>query len=65
VVGWSDAAGEPVGVGDAESAEGLFPALDDGAFDEAAGGLALVRLLAGFLGPLPGPLVFDVPDLAI
>ena len=40
---WSrEVRGEPVGVGQRESAEGRFPALDDGAFDEAAGGLARV-----------------------
>jgi hypothetical protein len=36
--------------------------LDDGAFDEPAGGFAFVGSLACFLGALAGPLVLDVTD---
>ena len=43
ISGWSGEVGpDAVGVGQGEGAEGLFPALDDGAFDEPAGGGALV-----------------------
>lgn len=40
--GLVDVRAEAVGLGEGESAEGGFPALDDCAFDEPAGGLAVV-----------------------
>jgi hypothetical protein len=55
-------AGDTAGEGDVEGAEGLFPALGEGAFDEAGLGGALVGGFAffGFAGA--GAFVFDVAD---
>jgi len=41
-VGLAEVGAEPVGVGQGEGSEGLFPALDAGSFDEPVGGFALV-----------------------
>ena len=54
--------GDPLGIDEGELAEGGFPALDDGTFDEVARGFALVAGLAGLGGSLAGPLVLDVAD---
>ena len=63
VTGWSEVGVDAVGVDQGELAEGGVPALDDGAFDELAGGLAGVALgQAGFLGTFAGSLVLDVAD---
>jgi hypothetical protein len=62
VVVWLDPAGESVGVGDGEGAEGWFPAVDEGAFDESGWSFTFVGLLAGFFGALAGSFVFDVAD---
>ena len=62
MVGWSDSACESFGVGDGEGAEGGFPAVDGGAFDEAAGGFALVGWCAGLGCSLSGSFVLDVSD---
>ena len=44
IYGWSgEVGGKAVGIGQCEGSQGLFPPLDNGAFDEAAGGLALGR----------------------
>ena len=54
---------DAVGVDEGELSEGCFPALDDGAFDEFAGGLSRGSLgQAGFLGALPGTFVLDGAD---
>ena len=54
---------DAVGVDEGELAQGCFPALDDGAFDELAGGLAGAALgQAGFLGAFPGAFVLDGAD---
>ena len=54
---------DSVGVDEGEFAEGCFPALEDAAFDESAGGFAgLAFGGAGFFGSLPGPFVLDVHD---
>jgi hypothetical protein len=53
---------DAVGVDECEFAEGGFPALELGAFDELARGFALVLGCAGFLGALPGSFVLDVHD---
>ena len=45
-----------------EGAEGLFPALDDGAFDEPGGGFAGAAGLAFFPFAVAGAFVFDVAD---
>ena len=57
-----DVGREAVGVGQGEGSEGGFPALDCGAFDEPAGGFALVSRCPLFLGALAGSFVFDVAD---
>jgi hypothetical protein len=45
---WSAKVGcQPLGVGQRERAEGLLPAVHDGAFDQPAGGLALLARGAG------------------
>src|SRR5690349_11788527 len=60
---WSgEVAGEAVGVGQRQRAEGGFPALHGGAFDQPARGGALGRWQALLLGPLPGAFVLDVAD---
>ena len=60
---WSgQVGGEAVGVAEGERAEGGFPALDDGAFDEPAGGSAVLAGHAAFGGPFAGAFVFDVAD---
>jgi hypothetical protein len=61
-VGLAEVGAEPVGVGQGESSEGLFPALDASSFDEPVRGLALVAGKAFFVGSLPGAFVFDVAD---
>ena len=54
---------DAVGVDQGELAEGGFPALDDGAFDELAGRLAGGALgQPSFLGAFAGALVLDVAD---
>jgi hypothetical protein len=54
---------DAVGVDEGEFAEGGFPALGEGAFDEFAGGVAgLAFGSAGFLGAFAGSFVFDVAD---
>ena len=45
-----------------QGAEGLFPVLDDGAFDEPGGGFAGAAGLAFLAGPFAGAFVFDVAD---
>ena len=57
-----DVGGEPVGVVQGEGAEGLFPVLDGGAFDEAGGGAAFVAGGAFLGGAGAGAFVFDVAD---
>src|SRR5665811_1176379 len=55
--------GDAVGVDHGQLAEGCFPALELGSFDELAGGLAVHALGgAGFLGALSGSFVLDVAD---
>ena len=58
----ADVAGEAVGEVQGEGAEGLLPVLDDGAFDEPGGCLALVPGHAFLGGAGPGALVLDVAD---
>jgi hypothetical protein len=54
---------DAVGVDEGEFAEGCFPALDGGAFDEFAGGFAGGAFgFAGFLGAFAGSLVLDIAD---
>ena len=57
-----EVAGEPVGVGQREGAEGGFPALHGGAFDQPAGRGALGRRQALLLRACAGAFVFDVAD---
>jgi hypothetical protein len=57
-----DPAGETVGVEQFELVEGCSPSLDDGAFDEASEGGALVGGLAAVAFSGSGSLVFDVAD---
>ena len=60
---WSgEVAGEAVGVGQRQRAEGGFPALHGGAFDQPARRGALGGRQALLLGPLAGAFVFDVAD---
>jgi hypothetical protein len=61
-LGLAEVGSESVGVGQGEGSEGLFPALDAGAFDEPVGGFALVAGDAFLVGSLPGAFVFDVAD---
>ena len=49
-----EVAGEAVGVGQGQGAEGGLPALHGGAFDQPARGGALGRRQAFLLGPLAG-----------
>ena len=59
----SDPGVEAAGKGQAESAVGGFPALDQAAFDESGGSFTgLASGLAGLLGTLSGPFVLDVTD---
>ena len=58
----AEVGGEAVGEVQGQGAEGLLPVLDDGAFDEAGGGFALVAGLAFLGGAGPGALVLDVAD---
>jgi hypothetical protein len=60
--GLADVGREPVGVGQGEGAECLFPALDDSAFDEPGLGGALVFVYSFLAGAGPGALVLDVAD---
>ena len=54
---------DSVGVDEGELSECGFPALDDGAFDEFAGGVAgCPSGSAGFLGAFSGSFVFDGAD---
>ena len=53
---------DAVGVGQGELGQGLLPVGDDLAFDEPAGGFALVGGLAAFLVAFAGALVLDVAD---
>ena len=57
-----EVAGEAVGVGQREGAEGGFPALHGGAFDQPAGRGALGRRQALLLRASAGAFVFDVAD---
>ena len=60
---WSgQVGGEAVGVAQGERAEGLAPALDDGAFDEPPGCSAVLAGHPAFGGPFAGAFVFDVAD---
>src|SRR3990172_2995508 len=53
---------DAVGVDEGELFEGLFPVRCDLAFDEAAGGFALVGGESEFFRALSGPFVLDVAD---
>ena len=53
---------DAVGVDEGELAEGGFPAVDGGAFDQAGDGLAIGALAGGLLGAFAGAFVLDVPD---
>jgi hypothetical protein len=57
-----EVAGEAVGVGQREGAEGGFPALHGGAFDQPARGGALGGWQALLLRSLAGAFVLDVAD---
>ena len=57
-----EVAGEAVGVGQGQGAEGGLPALHGGAFDQPTRGGALGRRQAFLLGPLAGAFVLDVAD---
>src|SRR5882757_4696326 len=60
--GSGEVGAEAVGVGQGEGAEGGFPTVHGGAFDESAGGFAPAAGCAGFFGALPGAFVLDVAD---